>query len=350
MTSPREFLTSSSAAALAGGSLDLGGERRLGHRLRVVGVGGAGIRALRELKPRADAAADLVAIDTDALELACAPTPHRHQVGLDLDKGWGPRWGPGSWGRAATRADLPLIRRLGVDAETVILVAGLGGATATGAMPVMGDEFREGAATMAVATLPFSWEEQGRHRCAEEGLFDLMFATDLLIPVPNQALESMGPGSGARRAALKRSDHAIAAVVDALRTAALLSQQGRLEPLTWRGQGAVGLGVGASPASAVEGAIASPLLRCPYSAPLPEPSRRPEPLFWIYDRPVEIVVQLRGAGFGEGDERAVRTLVRNGLGVDGITCDFTAIDDRGYSATLLVLPVHNTPPEWDGRA
>src|SRR5438477_8902010 len=71
----------------------------------------------------------------------------------------------------------------------VFLTAGLGGGTGTGAAPIIADIARRARAlTVAVVTLPFSFEGFQRRKSAEEGLARLRGHVDALIVIPNDRL------------------------------------------------------------------------------------------------------------------------------------------------------------------
>src|SRR5258708_15023808 len=74
-------------------------------------------------------------------------------------------------------------------ADMVFLTAGLGGGTGTGAAPIIADIARKARAlTVAVVTLPFTFEGFQRRRSAEEGLARLRGNVDALIVIPNDRL------------------------------------------------------------------------------------------------------------------------------------------------------------------
>ena len=68
----------------------------------------------------------------------------------------------------------------------VFLTAGMGGGTGTGSIPVAAKIARSiGAVTIAVVTMPFSFEMGRRQRNASEGIKRLSPNTDTLIAIPN---------------------------------------------------------------------------------------------------------------------------------------------------------------------
>jgi cell division protein FtsZ len=77
-------------------------------------------------------------------------------------------------------------------ADMVFLTAGLGGGTGTGAAPIIADiARRERALTVAVVTMPFTFEGYQRRRAANEGLLRLRDNVDALIVIPNDRLLQM---------------------------------------------------------------------------------------------------------------------------------------------------------------
>jgi cell division protein FtsZ len=71
----------------------------------------------------------------------------------------------------------------------VFITAGMGGATGTGAAPIIADMARRmGILTVGVVTKPFLFEGPRRRRLAEEGAARLQSHVDTLITVPNDRL------------------------------------------------------------------------------------------------------------------------------------------------------------------
>jgi cell division protein FtsZ len=79
----------------------------------------------------------------------------------------------------------------------LILVASLGGGTATGAAPVLARLAREeGLLTLAYVTTPFVFEGARRQEQAQDGLAALKPFTDAVVCLPNQRLHAMlSPGT-----------------------------------------------------------------------------------------------------------------------------------------------------------
>ncbi len=76
----------------------------------------------------------------------------------------------------------------------VFLTGGMGGGTGTGSISVVARVARSlGAVTIAVVSLPFSFEVGRRQKNAREGLAKLRPYTDTLITVPNDRLLQIAP-------------------------------------------------------------------------------------------------------------------------------------------------------------
>jgi cell division protein FtsZ len=76
----------------------------------------------------------------------------------------------------------------------VFVTAGMGGGTGTGACPVVAEIAKEtGALTVAVVTMPFTFEGHKRRKAAEDGLEQLRPNVDSLVVVPNDKLLIVAP-------------------------------------------------------------------------------------------------------------------------------------------------------------
>jgi cell division protein FtsZ len=113
------------------------------------------------------------------------------QIGGRNTKGLGAGGDPQQGERAAEISREALTAAIN-GADMVFLTAGLGGGTGTGAAPIIADIARhERALTVAVVTIPFTFEGYQRRRAAEEGLQRLRDHVDALIVIPNDRLLQM---------------------------------------------------------------------------------------------------------------------------------------------------------------
>src|SRR5437764_11208211 len=90
--------------------------------------------------------------------------------------------------RAAAESATEIRTALG-NAALVLIAAGMGGGTGTGAAPIIASIAKKlGALTVGIVTLPFSFEGTRRRRIALEGIAELSKEIDALITVPNDRL------------------------------------------------------------------------------------------------------------------------------------------------------------------
>jgi cell division protein FtsZ len=157
-------------------------------KIRVIGIGRGGGRALDRMIEAGVESVDFIAVDTDLQVLNGGKAPVRLHIGRRMEKAKGFAGRPEFGKESALEATEELIAVL-EGADLVFLVAGLGGCTGTGAAPVIANLAAElGVLVIAVVSLPFEWEGRVRMRQAEEGLEELKSAADTVIVIPNQRL------------------------------------------------------------------------------------------------------------------------------------------------------------------
>lgn len=160
-------------------------------RIKVVGVGGSGVNALRRMIDAHIHGVEFIAINTDAQALHNSPARTKVHIGKSLTRGLGTGMSP-EIGRQAAIDTREEIQNVLKGADMVFIACGMGGGTGTGAAPVIAEVAREsGVLTVAVVTKPFSFEGAQRARIAEEGLQVLKDKVDALITIPNDRLLSI---------------------------------------------------------------------------------------------------------------------------------------------------------------
>ncbi len=160
--------------------------------IKLVGVGGAGSNAVDRLKMENLERLQLAVINTDYQALASSPVQDKVLIGMSVTRGLGAGGDP-DLGREAAEADREKIATVVKDCDLVFLIAGMGGGTGSGAMPVVAEIAAEaGALVIAFVTLPFSFEGGRRLKQAEEGLLALRKTCDAVIPLPNDILLQEG--------------------------------------------------------------------------------------------------------------------------------------------------------------
>lgn len=124
---------------------------------KVIGIGGAGLALVDKLL-REGAEGDFVAMHADAQMLLRSGASRKVQLGREAAKGLAAGGDP-SLGAAAARESIDDIRSECSGAEVVIVVAGLGGGTGSGAAAIVAEEAKKaGAMVFGLVTLPFAAE------------------------------------------------------------------------------------------------------------------------------------------------------------------------------------------------
>ncbi len=137
---------------------------------KIIGVGGAGLALLEEFATGNPRMTDVVAMHTDVQALMASSAPRKLQLGRDAAKGLGAGGDP-VLGQAAAREQAEEIRAECENAQVVVVCAGLGGGTGSGAAPVAAHEARKaGALVLGVVTLPFAGEGGKRREQADGSL------------------------------------------------------------------------------------------------------------------------------------------------------------------------------------
>jgi len=163
-------------------------EEQLQPRITVAGVGGAGSNAVGNMIQSNLEGVEFLVSNTDAQALTQSLCANRLQLGRGLTRGLGGGSRP-DIGRAAAEEAMDEIADSVGNSDMLFIAAGMGGATGTGAAPVIARAAREkGILTVAVVTKPFNFEGVHRARVAEQGINELAGEVDTLIIIPNQNL------------------------------------------------------------------------------------------------------------------------------------------------------------------
>jgi cell division protein FtsZ len=191
-------------------------ENAIGAVIKVVGVGSGGVNAVNTMIENEITGVQYIAVNTDAQHLSQS----RADIRLALS---GPTQGHGTGGDPVKGRDAAMQERKAIEeilrgAHMVVLPTGLGGGTGTGATPVIGEIARSmGILTVAVATMPFSWDGRVKNDRAWAGLEELKSHVDAFVTIPNDKMLKMSKGVPSRNA-FQRFDQilcdAVAGVVE----------------------------------------------------------------------------------------------------------------------------------------
>lgn len=161
--------------------------------LKVLGLGGGGSNAINRMIELGLSGVDFIVANTDSQALKNSLAPTKIQLGPKTTRGLGAGGNP-EVGQNAAEESAKLISAALEGADMVFLTAGMGGGTGTGSIPVAAKIARSvGAVTIAVVTMPFSFEMGRRQRNANEGIKLLSPNTDTLISIPNDRLLDVAP-------------------------------------------------------------------------------------------------------------------------------------------------------------
>ena len=155
--------------------------------IKVIGVGGGGNNTIHSMVKEGIKGVEFIVANTDAQVLTSSVAHTVIQLGIAAN-GQGAGANP-EMGKASAIESEDRIKEVLEGADMVIIAAGMGGGTGTGAAPVIAKIAREmGALTVGVITTPFSFEGSQRSKNAEVGYEAMMASTDSLVSVSNDKL------------------------------------------------------------------------------------------------------------------------------------------------------------------
>lgn len=159
-----------------------------GADIKVVGVGGGGGNAVKNMVESGVDGVEFICANTDAQALESSNVKTILQIGSTLTKGLGAGANP-EVGRESAMEDRERIKEMIAGTDMLFVTAGMGGGTGTGAAPVVAEMAKElGILTVAIVTTPFPFEGPKRMAAAKEGIEELRNTVDSLITIPNEKL------------------------------------------------------------------------------------------------------------------------------------------------------------------
>ncbi|MBS9768884.1 MAG: cell division protein FtsZ [Flavobacteriaceae bacterium] len=159
--------------------------------IKVVGIGGAGNNAVNHMYKYKVEGIDYVVCNTDIQDLQDSAVPHKLQIGVRLTEGLGAGSIPQSGKDAAEESESDIKKMLSGATKMVVLAAGMGGGTGTGASPVIARIAQDmGLVVVSIVTTPFGFERQ-RLKEAVAGIETLEKVSDAILIINNQKLQQM---------------------------------------------------------------------------------------------------------------------------------------------------------------
>jgi len=195
--------------------------------VKVVGVGGAGGVAMESMIKAQICGVDFIVADTDAPALESSSAPTKIHLGSNATKGLGAGSNP-EMDRVAALDSLQAIENALNGADVVLVVAGMGGGTGTGAVKVIADASKNCGAmmTIGIVTLPFHQEGKMCTEMIEEGVRALSKSVATLIIIPNDSLAAISSPVRDHLGVFKAADailtEAVRGITDILPTRAFI--------------------------------------------------------------------------------------------------------------------------------
>ena len=185
-------------------------------RIKVVGVGGGGVNAVRRMSSLDLPGLELLCVNTDALALDRANGVPSMVIGGELTHGLGAGGDP-KVGRQAAVASRDAIAEELAGADLVFIAAAMGGGTGTGAAPLVAEVAAEaGALTVAIVTTPFKFEGVRRNGSARDGLDALRAAADTVVVISNDRLLAETRPTASVRDSFGRADQVMIDAITSL--------------------------------------------------------------------------------------------------------------------------------------
>ena len=153
--------------------------------IKVIGVGGGGCNAVRNIYNEKMSGVTLAVCNTDSKSLAPSPVPVKIMLGEGLGAGGKPEIG-----RSEAEKNVDDIKKLLSDGtKMAFITASLGGGTGTGAAPVVASVAKEmGILTVGVVTIPFYFEKSQKIIKALRGVDELRKNVDAMLIINNERL------------------------------------------------------------------------------------------------------------------------------------------------------------------
>jgi cell division protein FtsZ len=154
--------------------------------IKVIGVGGGGCNAVRNMWNDQIKGVTYAVLNTDSQSLSRSPVPVKLMLGSSgLGAGANPELG-----KQEAEANIEDIKTLLNDGTKMVFVtAGMGGGTGTGAAPVVAGIAKEmGLLTVGVVTIPFYFEKKKKIIKALKGVDELRKNVDAMLIVNNERL------------------------------------------------------------------------------------------------------------------------------------------------------------------
>lgn len=217
--------------------------------ITVIGVGGCGCNTINLLHENGHSeSVNLIAVNTDLAVLNHTNVDSKILIGETLTNGYGAGADPAVGLKAAQESEEALKSAI-EDSDIVIITAGFGGGTGTGASPLIARLAKElGINCLAVVTLPFESESKMRMDYALQGIVEIKDPVQAYITLSNDLLlKGLGESVGLF-SAFKQSNDVLKNLLTSL--VQMLTQTGHMNVdindfariLSFEGESVLGVG------------------------------------------------------------------------------------------------------------
>lgn len=153
--------------------------------IKVIGVGGGGCNAVKNMYDEKISGVTLAVCNTDSKSLAPSPVPVKILLGEGLGAGGKPEKG-----KSEAEKNIADVEHLLSDGtKMVFITASMGGGTGTGSAPVIASVARNmGMLTIGIVTIPFRFEKKQKIIRALKGVDEMRKNVDALLIINNERL------------------------------------------------------------------------------------------------------------------------------------------------------------------
>ena len=158
-------------------------------RIKVIGIGNGGVNAVNHMLSKGSINnIDFIVANTDSQSLDGSPAQYKIQLGINTTKGLGTKLNP-DMGRESAIESSSDIKEILRGADIVLIIAGLGAGTGTGAMPIVAQIAKElNALTVSIVTRPFIFEGRKRTQLTNQGIKEIKRESNSIVEIPSRVL------------------------------------------------------------------------------------------------------------------------------------------------------------------
>jgi len=197
-------------------------------KIKIIGVGGGASNIIDYMINNNIKNVEFIVTDTDLQSLNTSVAPYKIQLGLNTLKGQNAGMEPSS-GREAAAESFEEIKVILKGSDIVLIIAGLGGGTGTGAVPFIAKAAKEvGAFVIPIVTCPFKFEGRKRRRLAIKGLEELKIECNSVIVIPTENILNIAAKSLSIKETFEIIDKLITQIASSITKAILLDEKNDL--------------------------------------------------------------------------------------------------------------------------